>query len=79
MYVMTPAFLCRSDDVRRAVQHGPDRLAALQDRHPADGLGVRRGEHAHHDAHGRARARDARRRRLRQVSPLGRPAAPLLR
>ena len=46
----------RPDDVRRALQHGPARLANRADRRRADRLAVRRRQHADHDAHGPRRA-----------------------
>ena len=66
----------RPDDVRRAVQHGPARLADRPRRRRAHRLAVRRREHADHDPHGPRGARRARqRRRLRPVHALGRHAA----
>ena len=43
-------------DVRRAVQHGPARLADHRDRRRDHRLGLRRGVDADHDPHGRARS-----------------------
>ena len=52
----------RPDDVRLAVQHGPDRLADVTDRRAAHRLCVRRREHADHGPHrtGRFRSRSTR-------------------
>ncbi len=47
-------------DVRRAVHHGPARLAAREGRHRAHRQRLRRPQHAHHDAHGEDRAQAAR-------------------
>ena len=41
----------RSNDVRAAVQHGPDRFAHVADRRAAYRFALRRREHAHHGAH----------------------------
>ena len=66
----------RPDDVRRAVLDGPDRLADLLHRRPADRLGVRGRVDADHDPHGAGGARRARRgRRVRALPALGRRAA----
>ena len=45
----------RPHALRRALQHGPARLAHRAHRRPALGLALRGREHAHHDAHGAAR------------------------
>ena len=50
----------RAHDVRDSVRHGPARLAHLQDRHRDHRFALRRGQHAHHDAHGPGGARQAR-------------------
>ena len=59
-----PRLHARPDHVRRPVLHGPARLAALRDRRRDHRLRVRRRLHAHHDPHGTAGPRRARRRRL---------------
>ena len=46
----------RAHDVRDPVLHGPDRFAAVALRRRDHRLAVRRRQHAHHDAHGRAGA-----------------------
>ncbi len=64
-------------DVRRALLHGPDPLAlrALRGRDHRQPL--RRAQHAHHDAHGRAGARPHRaRRQLREGPALDRRPEP---
>ena len=50
-------------DVRRALRHGPARLALQQGRRRDHRQPLRRRQHAHHDAHGPGRARPARQRR----------------
>ncbi len=71
----------RPHDVRRAVRHGPARLAAREGRRRDHGQRLRRPEHADHDAHGESRARGARRlgrlqpRPARHARP--RPGAPV--
>ena len=62
-------------DVRRAVQHGPARLAHRPHRRAAHRLGLRRRQHADHDPHGPGRARRARRRPVGAVPALGRRSA----
>ena len=60
-------------DVRRALLHGPDRLALLTLRRRNHRQPLRRAEHAHHDAHGHAGAEAHRaRRHVRQGPALGR-------
>ena len=50
-------------DVRRAVPHGARGLDLLQGRRRDHRQHLRRAQHAHHDAHGKGRARPPRRRR----------------
>lgn len=50
---VTPSVLsCRPHHVRHSLQHGTHQLAPLQDRDPAHRLGLRGGQHAHHDPDG---------------------------
>ena len=65
----------RPHPVRDSLQHGPDRLADRADRRRAHRFALRGREHAHHDAHGQARARRAGRRQVRPLPALGRRAA----
>ena len=60
--------------VRRAVLHGPARLAHRPHRRAAHRLRLRRRQHADHDPHGPGRPRRARRRRVGAVPALGRRA-----
>ena len=63
------------DDVRGALLDGPARLTDRPHRRRADRLGVRRGQHAHHDPNGQRRPRGARRRRrVRPLRAFGRGA-----
>ena len=67
-----PGLHARPHDVRRAVQHGTARLAAVVHRRRDHRFAVRRGEHAHDDPRRAGHARRARsRRRLRAVRALG--------
>ena len=66
----------RAHDVRRAVLDGTARQPDRAHRRRAHRQPVRRGQHAHHDAHGPRRVRRARhRRRFRAVRAFGRRAA----
>ena len=59
-------------DVRRALLDGPPRFEHLTHRRRDHRLGLRGGVDAHHDPHGRGRARSPRRgRRLRALPALG--------
>ena len=63
---------CRPHHVRHPLQHGTSGVTAVQDRHPADRLGLRGGQHAHHDADGCQRPAGPGGWGLRQVSALRR-------
>ena len=63
-------------DVRRALRHGPRRLALRQGRHRAHRLRLRGAQHGDHDAHGEGRPRPPRRSRTSSTGPaLGRATA----
>ena len=60
----------RKNNVCDPLQHGPRGFPTVQDRHPADRLGLRGGLHAYHDPHGGRRPAGSRGRELHQVSAL---------